>query len=89
VPRQPLFLLKIKMTILDNSFTLFLSLSPFLSLYFSLSLFISFYLSLFLSLSLSLTGEEGVHTLFTGQRKRDRERGRERKRERETKRDGE
>jgi hypothetical protein len=43
------------------------------------------------SLSLSLTGQQGAHTLFTGQRererkrevKRDGERGRERKKERE------
>jgi hypothetical protein len=47
----------------------------------SLSLFIP----LSLSLSLSLIGEQGAHTLFTGQRERERktERERERKRERE------
>ncbi len=47
-------------------------------------------LSLSIPLSLSLTGEQGVHTLFTGQREREREkeegeseRERERGRERE------
>jgi hypothetical protein len=41
-----------------------------------------FYISLSLcpSLSLSLTGEEGVRTLFTGQREREKKRERERKR---------
>jgi hypothetical protein len=46
-------------------------------------------LPLFISLSLSLTSEQGVHTLFTGQREREREgvkewkRGRERESEKE------
>jgi hypothetical protein len=40
-------------------------------------------LSLFLPLSLSLTGEDGVHTLFTGQREREREIKREKEGERE------
>ncbi len=35
------------------------------------------------SLSLSLTGEQGAHTLFTGQREREREKERERERESE------
>jgi hypothetical protein len=39
------------------------------------------------SLPLSLTGEEGVRTLFTGQRVRERKREREIKREGERKRD--
>jgi hypothetical protein len=48
-----------------------------------------FYFSL--SFSLSLAGEEGVHTLFTGQREREREkeRGGEREREREREREKE
>jgi len=46
------------------------------SAYIPLSLSLSFSLPLFLSLS--LTSEQVVHTLFTGQRKRDKEReGRE------------
>jgi hypothetical protein len=44
-------------------------------------------LSLFISPSLSLTTEQGAHTLFTGQRERGRER--KRKREREKEREGE
>jgi hypothetical protein len=36
-----------------------------------------------MQLPLSLTGEQGAHTLFTGQRERERERDKERKRERE------
>jgi hypothetical protein len=55
VPRHPSFLLKIKITILDNS----PSLPPSLSL------------------SLSLTVQEGVRTLFTGQIERERKRERE------------
>jgi hypothetical protein len=45
--------------------------------------------SLFLSLSLylSLTGEQGAHTLFTGQRTREKEREREREREGERERE--
>jgi len=59
VPRHPSFLLKTKITILDNSPSLFLS----------------------LSLPLSLTGDEGVRTLFIGQREREIERKRERDKE--------
>jgi cell cycle serine/threonine-protein kinase CDC5/MSD2 len=40
-----------------------------------------------LSLYLSLTGEQGAHTLFIGQRKREKERERERKREKERERE--
>ncbi len=75
VPRHPSFLLKIKITIRDNwntystslSLSLFLTLSLFLSLSLPLSLCLplSHTLSASLSLYLSLTGEEGVHTLFT------------------------
>ncbi len=55
----------------------FLSLSLFISLFLPLSL------SPPLSFSLSLTDEEGAHTLFTGQRERERERKREGEREKE------
>ncbi len=50
-----------------------------ISLSFSLSLSLSLSLPPFFSLSLclSLTGEEGVRTLLTGQRERERERERE------------
>jgi hypothetical protein len=41
------------------------------------------------SLSLSLTGEHGTHTLFTGQIERERERGRKREAEREREREKE
>ncbi len=50
--------------------------------------------SLYIPFSLSLTGEEGVRTLFTGQRERDKERerekegGREKERGREREREG-
>jgi hypothetical protein len=100
VRRHPSFLLKIKITILHiplsvslpPSFSLSLSLSfrPSLSIYLSPSL--SVFLHLSLSLYLSLTGEEGVRTLFTGREreiKREGGRGRERERERERKREGE
>ncbi len=39
------------------------------------------------SLSLSLTGEQGAHTLFISQREREREREREKERERERERE--
>ncbi len=42
-----------------------------------------------LFLSLSLTGEEGVHTLYTSQRERDKERKREGERDKGRKREGE
>ncbi len=44
-------------------------------------------LPLFLSLPFSLTGEEGVRTLFTGQREREREIEKDRERERERERE--
>ncbi len=40
------------------------------------------------SLSLSLTGEQGVHTLFTGQREREREKEGGREREKECEKEG-
>jgi hypothetical protein len=57
-----------------------------------LSLPLSHSLSPFLFLSLSLTGEKGAHTLFTGQREKERERERgegERERNREVERERE
>jgi hypothetical protein len=46
-------------------------------------------LSFHLSLSLSLTGEQGAHPLFTGQRERESERERKRVRKREGERERE
>ncbi len=65
-----------------TSLSLSLFFSPSTSLSLSLSLYLFLTLSLLLSLplshSLSLTGEEGVRSLLTGQREREREKGAER-----------
>ncbi len=72
VPRHLSFLLEIKITIISPSPSLFLSLSLSLSPSLPPSLF----------LFISLTDEEGVCTLFTGQREREREGAREKEGER-------
>ncbi len=72
-----------------NSLSLSLFLSLFISLCLSFFLSLSLYLSLFISLSLPLTGEQGGHTLFIGQRERERDTKREREGGREREREGE